>query len=483
MDPRTAYLRCHELQYNDFTSVQGLLEAMKDYQRMAPDQLSNDNLISILWNKVPFKLQKEVGEVKDWSLQELLQRLLRAEARAEERERRTNQVPPRRRRAQTESDTGRLPRQGTPAAAAAGSVEKAKNREKVTGGTESEMELKNVKCFGCHKKGHMVSNCPKKKKEPTRMIQANIPTSTSNNTAMTTDPWIRVLSAIDNSDANKDQGVPLVGPAYKVNVVIEGVKTRALIDNGSQVSLVRRELLPSIKEHNNWTLEQCHEKDRPLKAQPVGASGHELGAESVVAVETTMEQTGQKVIIPCFVMTSAKPIWQGTVMDCAMVLGSNALAELGLQLVQADGSVVSPTTSDSIEPTMAAAVRGVVLVEATTAQTVGPGDEVGIVTPVEAIMASKSCDLLECLWIGTTKFTIELNNWGMEPIIFKKGQQVGTIEPATVIPADDPLWTDADPQVLLCQSSSTNTVTRQGELKERLQYGEDLATADKQNLE
>ena len=53
---------------------------MKDYQRKAPDQLSNDNLISILWNKVPFKLQKEVGEIKDWSLQELLQRLLRAVA-------------------------------------------------------------------------------------------------------------------------------------------------------------------------------------------------------------------------------------------------------------------------------------------------------------------------------------------------------------------------------------------------------------------
>ena len=70
MDPRTAYLCCHELQYSDYTSVQGLLEAMKDYQRKAPDQLSNDNLISILWNKVPFKLQKEVGEIKDWSLQE-----------------------------------------------------------------------------------------------------------------------------------------------------------------------------------------------------------------------------------------------------------------------------------------------------------------------------------------------------------------------------------------------------------------------------
>jgi len=59
----TDYIPSLELQYNDFTSVQGLLEAM----RMALDQLSYDNLIFTLWNKVPFKLQKEMGEIKDWS--------------------------------------------------------------------------------------------------------------------------------------------------------------------------------------------------------------------------------------------------------------------------------------------------------------------------------------------------------------------------------------------------------------------------------
>ena len=106
MDPRTAYLRCHELWYSDFTSVQGLLEAMKDYQRKAPDHLSDDNLISILWNKVPYKLQKEVSEIRDWSLQELLQRLLRAEFRVEERDAVTHQY---------REDVGQLqiPRVGT----------------------------------------------------------------------------------------------------------------------------------------------------------------------------------------------------------------------------------------------------------------------------------------------------------------------------------------------------------------------------------
>lgn len=80
------------------------------------------------------------------------------------------------------------------------------------------------------------------------------------------------------------------------------------MDNGSQVTLVRGELLPRIKEHNGWTLKQCHQKNLPIKAQPIGASGQELGAISVVAIETAMEQTKQKLVIPCFVLTSAKPI-------------------------------------------------------------------------------------------------------------------------------------------------------------------------------
>ena len=60
MDPQTAYRRCHELQYNDFGSVQGLLESMREYQRIAPSKLSDANLELILWNKVPYseKLEK-----------------------------------------------------------------------------------------------------------------------------------------------------------------------------------------------------------------------------------------------------------------------------------------------------------------------------------------------------------------------------------------------------------------------------------------
>ena len=59
---------------------------MRDYQRMAPQRLSDANLESILWNKVPVKLQKEVGQMTEGSLQELFQKLLKAEETIKERE-------------------------------------------------------------------------------------------------------------------------------------------------------------------------------------------------------------------------------------------------------------------------------------------------------------------------------------------------------------------------------------------------------------
>ena len=92
LDPRIAYQKCQELQYSQFGSAQGLLDAMRDYQRMAPEKLSDATMESILWNKVLIALQQELKEVPDGSVQELLQRLLRAEATLKERERRSKGI-------------------------------------------------------------------------------------------------------------------------------------------------------------------------------------------------------------------------------------------------------------------------------------------------------------------------------------------------------------------------------------------------------
>ena len=64
---------------------------MRHYQLMAPQKLTNMVLESILWNKVLVRLQKEVKEITDGSVQELLQKLLKAESVVEEHERRVTE--------------------------------------------------------------------------------------------------------------------------------------------------------------------------------------------------------------------------------------------------------------------------------------------------------------------------------------------------------------------------------------------------------
>lgn len=127
---------------------------------------------------------------------------------------------------------------------------------------------------------------------------------------------------------------------------------------------MRGKLLPRIKKHNGCTLEQCHQKNLPIKGQPIGASGQELGATSIVAIETTMEQAEQKLVISCSVLTSAKPIWQGAVENCTMVLGTNTMVKFGIQIVHVDGSVARPSAEDTMEHAEGSSVGNIVLVRA-----------------------------------------------------------------------------------------------------------------------
>ena len=59
-----------------------------------------------------------------------------------------------------------------------------------------------------------------------------------------------------------------------------------------------------------------------------------------------------------------------------------------------------------------------------------------------------------------------MNNWGIEPVTLGRGQQVGVIEPVTMVPADDPLWTEEEVQVLLCHSDDMDTEARVEELRQ-----------------
>jgi len=72
----------------------------------------------------------------------------------------------------------------------------------------------------------------------------------------------------------------VVGSVYKVDVIIGGVPTRAFVDSGSQVCIVREQLLPYIKEKQNWSVSNCLVQYLAFDTQLIGAEGSPLGALS-----------------------------------------------------------------------------------------------------------------------------------------------------------------------------------------------------------
>ena len=116
------------------------------------------------------------------------------------------------------------------------------------------------------------------------------------------DPWVLTVAAEANTVLTNV--LSLRGFAYKVVVQVEGVRTRALIDSGAQVTLVRSQMLPRIKEKRGWSIEKCHSHNRPLEQQPIGAAGEPLGADSMVVLNIQVEATRVTKEVLCFALDS-----------------------------------------------------------------------------------------------------------------------------------------------------------------------------------
>ena len=101
--------------------------------------------------------------------------------------------------------------------------------------TPEEMSLKNVNCL----------------RRATKTCQSN-GTDDRTSRVFTTDSIPNpnedlCFCVLLSDDVSHPPRTSVTGSTYKVNIVVKGFKTRALLDNGSQVSLVRAKMLSKIE--------------------------------------------------------------------------------------------------------------------------------------------------------------------------------------------------------------------------------------------
>ena len=142
-----------------------------------------------------------------------------------------------------------------------------------------------------------------------------------------------------NVSADKSEDVHNVrGPTYKVDIEVNGVKTRSFLDHGAQVTQVQKELLPVIGEKHGWSLEERHKRNLKIEPQPVGIN---LGAIVLVSFDIQVKETKMVKEVPCYVSSFEKPICRGKLFNCRLVLGTNALVSLGFKVTHSNGTEVS----------------------------------------------------------------------------------------------------------------------------------------------
>ena len=309
------------------------------------------------------------------------------------------------------------------------------------------------------------------------------------------------------------------------------------------MSLLRLQMLPMIKEKKQWSLEQCHSKNMDLDQQPVGAEGNALGAVAVVQLQVKVDSTGVEQDIPLYVLDSTKPIWNGELTNCGVILGTNALSSLGFQISLPDGSTLEPegttrtvdtgTSVDTIEKAentsfvaeQQADTPKKPATEETNLTAIHPGDKqraaahpegaspavrlvsdlhlgprqtkltcvrikgtppytvkLGVLSP-GTNLAKVHCDFVEELWDGEESLKVPITNWTIEPIVIAKDQIVGEIEEVSLVDRDDSVW-EEEPELVarISQSANNHLAERRKQLQEQLIVGKDCSLEERNTL-
>jgi len=287
------------------------------------------------------------------------------------------------------------------------------------------------------------------------------------------------------------------GPVYTTVVSVDGVRTKAFLDFGAQVSLVRRQMLPKIRLKQQWSEEECHKRSRVMTQQPLGAGGGSLGATGIASLCISVESTGSTQMVPCYILDSSKPIWRGELRTCGVLLGTNALEALGFQITLANGAAIESSlsarhadssTKEEVQPSILHITLlkelhlGPLETRLARAKLDQMGRDteklVGVLGPTDNLAAHR-CDFVEELWTGAAEVKVPISNWSNTPVVIPMGQVVGEIEEVSVIGQSDRVWEQPEVSVV-AQMETPESLERQNRLREQLVIGDGCQEGERQ---
>ena len=312
-------------------------------------------------------------------------------------------------------------------------------------------------CFHCDGTGHYHSSRERSNTKSQREApgRSNVRINTSRSAAVTVDDQAGQLteqqleqmlaklrldkekSLLQKESAKVDTisaegSTEAVGPTLYLDLFIEGVPVEAMVDSGSQSTIISREVLHKVGRHLKTQGKQLPQLTIP-SARLYGKDGKKNQREINISAEVllTIEADGKQVQTPVFIQPDG---------DQPCLLGMNAAPSLNLQFLRANGQ---PLKSSGGIPQCKPRVTKVCLIESATIparkgrfleatfdeNNIHKGDQL-LFEPKLQTLQAKGFSAQEALLTVTPtgKILVPLLNMELNSSELEAGDEIGTVE-------------------------------------------------------
>ena len=216
------------------------------------------------------------------------------------------------------------------------------------GSQESREHSGSPICFNCRGVGHIARYCrkPRQGSEATgRSNKSTKSTSLLTTIAEMTDQQLEDKLHVAARKLKEEQGLlddhsmdtsaiqmirvsRAVGPTVQMELLVEGLKVPAVVDTGSQSTIISRALLHDIKRHLEGQGKSMPKLELP-RVKLFGKDGSSEKPLNIMAqVRLTFEAGGQTVTVPAFVQPESE-------QQC--LIGMNVIPLLGISIRRVNG--------------------------------------------------------------------------------------------------------------------------------------------------